>query len=49
VRPGHPAEGKRPSHSTAALFLCDALRCLPEIAPEDDAARTLVGTRQGLA
>ena len=31
IRAGHPAEGKRPS-GAAALFLCDAFRCLPELA-----------------
>ena len=49
IRPGHPAEGKRPTHGAAALFLCDAFRCLPEIASPAAAAETLAETRHGLA
>ena len=41
--PGHPAAGKRPS-GAAALFLCDALRCLPEIATPRS-RRSAAGTR----
>jgi uncharacterized protein YyaL (SSP411 family) len=48
IRPGHPAEGKRPTGS-AALFLCDAFRCLPEIATADEARAALGRTRSGLA
>lgn len=48
VRPGHPADGKRPTGS-AALFLCDAVRCLPEIATPHEAASALNGSRTGLA
>ena len=44
---GHPASGKRPSGS-AGLFLCDASRCLPEIAMAEDAIKTLRRTRSGL-
>jgi len=47
IRRGHPAEGKRPS-GRAALFLCDAFRCLPEITTADDARQTLAKTRAGL-
>jgi uncharacterized protein YyaL (SSP411 family) len=47
--PGHPASGKRPAKSGAALFLCDALRCLPEIGTPAQAAETLRRTRRGLA
>jgi uncharacterized protein YyaL (SSP411 family) len=46
--PGHPAGGKRPSDA-AALFLCDAFRCLPEIATAKAARETLSETRRGLA
>jgi uncharacterized protein YyaL (SSP411 family) len=48
VRPGHPAEGKRPTGSDAALFLCDAFRCLPGIASMEEAAEALVASRPGL-
>ncbi len=48
VRAGHPAHGKAPSKANAALFLCDAFRCLPEIATPDAAAETLRRTRSGL-
>jgi uncharacterized protein YyaL (SSP411 family) len=48
IRKGHPAEGKRPTHSSAALFLCDAFRCLPEIATDKDAIKELSATRRGL-
>jgi uncharacterized protein YyaL (SSP411 family) len=47
IRKGHPAEGKQPKGS-AAMFLCDALRCLPEIASASEAAKTLGATRRGL-
>jgi uncharacterized protein YyaL (SSP411 family) len=49
VREGHPAHGKRPARSAAALFLCDAFRCLPEIDHAADAAETLRNTRAGMA
>ena len=49
IRPGHPAHGKSPSKANAALFLCDAFRCLPEIATPEEAAETLRRTRSGLA
>ena len=45
---GHPAAGKRPTTGDAALFLCNALRCLPEIIETDGAARTLASTRSGI-
>jgi hypothetical protein len=48
LAPSHPAHGKRPS-GDAALFLCDAFRCLPEIANPTEAAETLTATRGGLA
>ena len=48
IRKGHPAEGKQPKGS-AAMFLCDAFRCLPEIASASNAAETLNATRRGLA
>jgi phosphoglycerate dehydrogenase-like enzyme len=48
IRAGHPAEGKRPS-GPAALFLCDAFRCLPELASLEDVETALRGTRRGLA
>ena len=48
IRKGHPAEGKQPKGS-AAMFLCDAFRCLPEIASASNAAETLKATRRGLA
>jgi uncharacterized protein YyaL (SSP411 family) len=48
VRPGHPAHGKRPARSKAALFLCDALRCLPEIDSPTEAKDALQRTRSAL-
>ncbi|MGH6922294.1 MAG: thioredoxin domain-containing protein [Propylenella sp.] len=48
IRKGHPAEGKRPTRSAAALFLCDAFSCLPEIGTDRDAVRELSATRRGL-
>lgn len=45
---GHPAYGKRPS-GASALFICDAFRCLPELASADAAAAALAETRRGLA
>jgi hypothetical protein len=48
VRAGHPAKGKKPTGS-AALFLCDALRCLPEIASAEEARPALERTRGRLA
>ena len=48
IRAGHPAEGKRPS-GPAALFLCDAFRCLPEIASRRRRRRRFAATRRGLA
>jgi uncharacterized protein YyaL (SSP411 family) len=44
----NPAADKRPS-GTAAVFLCDALRCLPEISDAEALTRTLRETRRGLA
>ena len=49
IRAGRPAEGKRPTRSAVALFLCDAFRCLPELASLEDAETALRGTRRGLA
>jgi hypothetical protein len=49
VGPGHPAQGKQPTQSKAALFLCDAFRCLPEIASPGEATQALGQTRKGLA
>ena len=46
---GHPAHGKRPTKDEAALFLCDATSCLPEITSNDEAAEALASTRRGLA
>jgi uncharacterized protein YyaL (SSP411 family) len=47
VRQGHPAEGKRPT-GAAAMFLCDAFKCLPELASAGEAAEMLEKTRTGL-
>jgi uncharacterized protein YyaL (SSP411 family) len=47
IRPGHPAGGKRPTKGRAALFLCDAMRCLPEIVSVDAALESLTATRKG--
>jgi uncharacterized protein YyaL (SSP411 family) len=47
TRPGHPAEGKKPTRGEAALFLCDAMRCLPEIASAEAAKSALAETREG--
>jgi hypothetical protein len=47
--PGHPAYGKRPGAGPAALFLCDAFRCLPEITDANVASDMLSATRRGLA
>ena len=44
----HPAAGKTPTQSPAALFLCDALRCLPEVGSEGGARASLAATRHGL-
>jgi uncharacterized protein YyaL (SSP411 family) len=49
VRSGHPAAGKRPTRSNAALFLCDAFRCLPEAATPEEAIAILSASRAGLA
>ncbi len=49
LRPGHPAAGKVPTKGAAALFLCDAFRCLPELVSEDEAHAALTETRRGLA
>ncbi len=46
---GHPAHGKRPAKEEAALFLCGATSCLPEITSNDEAAEVLISTRRGLA
>jgi len=48
LKPGHPAQGKRPTKGDVALFLCDAFRCLPETASEGDARQALAATRRGL-
>jgi uncharacterized protein len=48
IRPEHPAAGKLP-RGEAALFICDALRCLPEAADPSAANRILAETRFGLA
>jgi uncharacterized protein YyaL (SSP411 family) len=48
IRPEHPASGKLP-RGEAALFICDALRCLPEAADQSAANRILAETRSGLA
>jgi uncharacterized protein YyaL (SSP411 family) len=45
---GHPAAGKTSSGSAAALFLCDAFRCLPEMTSLLDAQDALKETRSGL-
>jgi uncharacterized protein YyaL (SSP411 family) len=45
---GHPAAGKRPRAGGAALFLCDATRCLPEVTAPEEAAKLFADTRQGL-
>jgi uncharacterized protein YyaL (SSP411 family) len=44
----HPAAGKRPRGGEAALFLCDAFRCLPEVVSPTEAAKALWETRTGL-
>ncbi len=49
IRPGHPAEGKHPTRSAAALFLCDAMSCRPEITTEAEAREVLAATRRRLA
>jgi uncharacterized protein YyaL (SSP411 family) len=49
IKPGHPAAGKRPTKGASALFLCDALRCLPELATPAEATKALLETRRGLA
>jgi uncharacterized protein YyaL (SSP411 family) len=48
IRPGHPAEGKKPTKGKPALFLCDAMRCLPEIVSPAGAVESLTATRKGL-
>jgi hypothetical protein len=48
LRPGHPAEGKHPTKGDAALFLCDATSCLPEITTEAEARELLAATSRGL-
>jgi uncharacterized protein YyaL (SSP411 family) len=48
IRPEHPAEGKKPTKGKAALFLCDAMRCLPEIVSPVAAVESLTATRKGL-
>jgi hypothetical protein len=48
LRPGHPAEGKHPTKGNAALFLCDATRCLPEIGSATVVEEALRATRRGL-
>jgi uncharacterized protein YyaL (SSP411 family) len=44
----HPAAGKRPTKGSAALFLCDAMRCLPEENDPGAAAELLAATRSRL-
>ena len=46
---GHPAAGKRPSGGDAALFLCNAVSCLPEITSAEEANAALRETRGGLS
>ena len=48
IGPANPAAGKRP-RGAAALFLCDAFRCLPEVAEANTILDTLKSTRRGLA
>jgi hypothetical protein len=48
VPDNHPAAGKRPN-GQAALFLCNATSCLPEIADPNDVQRIFRGTRRGIA
>jgi hypothetical protein len=48
LRPGHPAEGKRPTNGAAALFLCDATSCLPAIVTTEAAHQGLATSRRGL-
>jgi uncharacterized protein YyaL (SSP411 family) len=48
IRSEHPAAGKTP-RGDAALFVCDALRCLPEASDHLAASRILEETRGGLA
>ena len=47
IRPGHPAEGKRPTKGKAAVFLCDAFRCLPEVVSPEEAKLAFAETRMG--
>jgi uncharacterized protein YyaL (SSP411 family) len=49
IRPGHPAEGRSPTQGNAALFLCDAVRCLPPIHFSSEAREVLSAARAGLA
>ena len=44
----HPAHAKRPT-GKAAVFLCDAFRCLPELPTPDAVTEALQQTRPGLA
>jgi hypothetical protein len=48
IGPANPAAGKR-SQGASAAFLCDAFRCLPEIADADAVVAVLKSTRHGLA
>jgi uncharacterized protein YyaL (SSP411 family) len=48
IGPANPAAGKQPQ-GAAAVFLCDAFRCLPEIAEPEALTATLRETRRGLA
>jgi uncharacterized protein YyaL (SSP411 family) len=48
VPENHPAAGKRPK-GDAALFLCNATSCLPEVSDPVDVKRVLRTTRSGLA
>jgi uncharacterized protein YyaL (SSP411 family) len=47
IRQGHPAAGKHPT-GEAAMFLCDAVSCRPEIATVNSAAAAMKDTRYGL-
>jgi len=46
---GHPAAGKHPSKASAAVFLCDAFRCLPEISSTHKVEKALGETRRGIS
>jgi hypothetical protein len=44
---GHPAAGKTPADGAAAMFLCDAFRCLPQIDDANEARAALGRSRHG--